>query len=93
MCSGPARLLCEGEATDCRILNISLQGALLRPEKPFKGGPEVILHIDRFGQLAGSIAWQEGEQLGIEFLEEPEHIVRVFGDAVLQVAASGHERT
>ncbi len=82
------RLLCQGEATDCRILNISLQGAMIQPEKPFKGDPEVILHTDRFGQFAGSIVWQEGEQLGIEFLEEPEHIVRILGDAVLQVAAS-----
>ncbi len=87
------RLLCEGEATDCRILNISLQGAMIRPENPFKGGPEVILHTDRFGQFAGSIVWQEVEQLGIEFLEEPEHIVRVLGDAVLQMAASGQKRT
>ncbi len=87
------RLLCEGEATDCRILNISLQGAMIRPEKPFKGGPEVILHTDRFGQFAGSIVWQEVEQLGIEFLEEPEHIVRVLGDAVLQMAASGQKPT
>ncbi len=87
------RLLCQGEATNCRILNISLQGAMIRPEKPFKGGPEVILNIDRSGQFAGSIVWQEGEQLGIEFLEEPEHIVRVLGDAVLQVAALGQKRT
>ncbi len=61
---------------------------MIRPEKPFKGGPEVILHTDRFGQFAGSIVWQEGEKLGIEFLEGPEHIVRALGDAVLQVAAS-----
>jgi hypothetical protein len=65
---------------------------MIRPEKPFKGGPEVILYIDRFGQFAGSVVWQEVEQLGIEFLEEPEHIVRVLGDAVLQVAASGQEQ-
>ena len=84
------RLLCEGEATDCRILNISLRGAMIRPDRPFKGGPEVIVHIDRFGQFAGSIVWQEGEQLGIEFLEKPEHIARVFGDAVLQVTALDH---
>jgi hypothetical protein len=58
-----------------------------------KGGPEVILHVDRFGQFAGSIVWQEVEQLGIEFLEEPEHIVRDLGDAVLQVAASGQKPT
>ncbi len=66
---------------------------MIRPEKPFKGGPEVILYIGRFGQFAGSIVWQDVEQLGIEFLEEPEHIVRVLGDAVLQVATSDHERT
>ena len=87
------RLLCEGEATDCRIVNISLQGAMIRPDKPFKGGPEVIIHIDRFGQFAGSIVWQEDEQLEIEFLEDPEHIARVFGDAVLQVADTVQEQT
>ncbi len=87
-CSGPGRLLCQGEATDCRILNILLQGAMIRPEKLFKGGPEVILYAGRFGQFAGSIVWQDSERFWIEFLEEPEHIVRGFGDAVLQVAAS-----
>ena len=80
------RLLCQGQSTDCRILNISLGGAKIHPEKPINGGPKVILNIDRFGQIAGSIVWQDVEHLGIEFLDEREHIVRVLGDAVLQLA-------
>ncbi len=81
-----ARLLCQGQSTDCRILNISLGGAKIHPEKPINGGPKVILNIDGFGQIAGSIVWQDVEHLGIEFLDEREHIVRVLGDAVLHLA-------
>ena len=81
------KLLYQGQSTDCRILNISLSGAKVRLDKPFNGGPEVILKIDRFSQISGSIIWQDGKHLGIEFLGETEHIVRVLGDAVLQGAA------
>ena len=77
------RLLYQGQSTDCRILNISLGGARIRLDKPFSGGPEVILKIDRFSQVLGSVIWQDGEHLGIEFLGETEHIVQVLGDAVL----------
>ena len=60
------QLLTAGQVVNCRVLNISAKGAQLRAQKPFECGLEVILSIDRYGEFAGKLVWQDGANLGIQ---------------------------
>ncbi len=76
------RLLSAGRNIGCRVLNISAYGAKIRSEQSFEFAADVILNIDRFGDFAAKVIWQDDSHLGIEFRDKPEHIVRAFGEAV-----------
>ncbi len=76
------RLLSAGREVGCRVLNISAYGARIRSERPFDFAADVILDIDRFGEFAAKVIWQDDAHLGIVFQDKPEHIVRAFGEAV-----------
>ncbi len=76
------QLLSAGQVVNCRVLNISAKGAQLRAQKPFECGLEVILSIDRYGEFAGKLVWQDGANLGIMFHETPEKIAGKLGDAL-----------
>lgn len=76
------RILSAGRETGCRVLNISAHGAKIRSERPFDSAAEIILSIDRFGDFAAKVIWQDEGYLGVEFQDKPEQIVRAFGEAV-----------
>ena len=77
-----ARLLCGAQVVGCRVLNVSAGGIKIRCDRAFKSADDVILKINRFGEFAGTIVWREGADLGIEFHDSPEEIIRVLGEAV-----------
>ncbi len=83
------KLLSAGQVMNCRVLNISAKGAQLRAQKPFECGLEVILSIDRYGEFAGKLVWQDGANLGIRFNDDPENIARVLGEALPSIRQSG----
>jgi hypothetical protein len=83
------QLLTAGQVVNCRVLNISAKGAQLRAQKPFECGLEVILSIDRYGEFAGKLVWQDGANLGIQFHETPEKIAGVLGDALPSIRKPG----
>jgi len=83
------KLLSAGQVMNCRVLNISAKGAQLRSEKAFECGLEVILSIDRYGEFAGKLVWQDGANLGIRFHDNPENIARVLGDALPTIRQPG----
>lgn len=71
-----------GRTVDCRILNISLRGAQLMADEPIDCGLGVILSIERFGEFAAKLIYQDGEILGVQFQDTPEDILRILGDAL-----------
>lgn len=63
-----ARLTVGAEEVDCEVLNVSMGGAKLRLSKPVDCGARVALTIDPHAPLPAKVAWQSGQDLGIEFL-------------------------
>ncbi len=56
---------------NCVVLNISPDGAKIRLENiPDELSPAT-LQVDRIGDLAGEVVWQEGAMIGISFHESP----------------------
>ncbi len=82
------KLHSAGQMVDCTVLNVSAGGAQIRCEKAYEFGLNVILYLDDFGELAGTLIWQKGATLGIAFQNDPGHIARVLGRAM----PSAHQR-
>jgi hypothetical protein len=64
------------------ILDLSLGGARLRLPTPIKSREAVTLVIDRFGRLNAQVAWCRSGQIGLRFLDRPEHVQHVIGGAI-----------
>ena len=72
-------------ACPCKILNISAGGAQLQVEHQLKTGGNLELVIKPFGSYGCKCVWQNGEDLGIEFLED----FQVMAEVVLALAVYG----
>jgi hypothetical protein len=58
------------------VLNVSLGGAKVVVKEYFAALAPVVLTIDRFGDLASTVIWQHGGELGLRFDDDPEVIAR-----------------
>jgi hypothetical protein len=76
------KLRSAGQLTNCRIVNFSLKGVQLLAEKEIDCGLEVILWIERFGEFTTKLIWQDGESIGVQFIDPPKTIVHRFGDSL-----------
>ena len=76
------KLRSAGQLANCRIVNFSLKGVQLLAEKEIDCGLEVILWIERFGEFNTKLIWQDGESIGVQFVDPPKTIVRRFGDSL-----------
>ena len=76
------KLRSAGQLSDCRILNFSLKGVQLLAEKEIQCGLEVILWIERFGEFATKLVWQDGQSIGVQFEDPPKTIEARFGDSL-----------
>jgi hypothetical protein len=65
-------LVCEGQAVDCLIVNVSASGAMVRAETPDICKKTVVLRSPRFGDLPGEITWRRDKELGIVFTDSPQ---------------------
>lgn len=66
---------------NCQIRNFSMTGLKLKFNLPLKEGTVVKIEIPKRNIiLRADIAWQEGELLGIRFLEKEEVVKEVFGE-------------
>ena len=63
-----ARLTMGDDVIDCEVLNVSMGGAKLRLKRAADCGARVSLTIDSHGPLPARVAWQSGQDLGVEFL-------------------------
>ena len=73
-------LLCgtihRGEkAVDCVVTNVSANGARLIAQESPDGDALAALKINRCGMFPAEIAWQDGDQIGVRFLDAPATIL------------------
>lgn len=76
------KLRSAGQLANCRIVNFSLKGVQLLAEKEIDCGLEVILWIERFGEFNTKLIWQDGESIGVQFVDPPKIIERRFGESL-----------
>jgi hypothetical protein len=72
------RLIGDGTLLDCEILNISAGGAKIRVAgtAPAKGERHK-LRIDRIGEFRASVAWVDGDLVGLAFQEDPRRVAMI----------------
>jgi hypothetical protein len=73
------------------LLNISATGCLLRSEHPLRTGTTVVLELSATEQIAGQVAWHQGDKSGIEFHQNlcPETLLGLIGTDVDHLDTSG----
>jgi hypothetical protein len=79
------RLIVEDAEVRCMVLNISAEGARLRHSMPPEQVPDldrVHLHIDRLGMLSGRIAWRDGDEMAIQFDEDPDRVAEMLSSVL-----------
>lgn len=61
------------ERYSCDVLNISAGGARLRLDGNSNLGGEAVLHVDDYGNFAGTLVWNEDNTFGFKFDQKPEN--------------------
>lgn len=83
-----ASLECGGQVADCVVLNLGLNGALLRMAVPFESSYPVTLRSYHFGHLDGRVIWQEGNAVGLQFEGAPEQVVETLSRALPELTTA-----
>jgi len=65
-----AKLIIDGEQTDCEIVNISFGGAQIRASRNLEPKAEVTLEIDPFGSFATEVRWCKKPDTGLKFNDD-----------------------
>ena len=65
---------------DCGLINISLSGARIHLDLPLKRGTQVLLTLDKLGEILARITWHREDQIGLKFGLPPEEIRRRLGE-------------
>ena len=68
-----------GRQSDAMVLNISASGAKVKLLSHAVLTERVTLSNDRLGDLPARLVWRNGLEIGVEFLDPPEHIARILG--------------
>jgi hypothetical protein len=80
-------LLCgtlhQGQAElDCVVTNISANGARLIAHQSLDKPSLGALKINRCGMFPAEVAWQEGEHVGLRFLDTPDNVIELLRAAL-----------
>ena len=79
----PAILHIGEHQFNCQIRNFSMGGLKLHLKVPLKEGTAVEVELPRHDVvLRAEVAWQEGDKMGVRFLEEARDIRAVFGKSI-----------
>lgn len=84
----PGTLTCGKAQHACTILNMSLGGAKIALGEARDCSGMVVLLGDRFEGLPGTVVWQRGRLVGLQFRSEPAEVSRVLGDLLPAIKAS-----
>lgn len=72
-------LICDGNALDCVILNLSAKGAKIGLPARQHCPPAFALRVGHLGQFRGQSVWENGRITGLRFLEEPTIVAGAIG--------------
>lgn len=86
-----AKLRDSQGTVDCDVLDLSAGGAKVRASVPFPAGAEVRLDIAELHCFHATVAWSQGDYLGLEFHDEPEGVAAAM-PAILEAARDERER-
>jgi hypothetical protein len=68
--SWDATLHQDGRAWGCKVVDVSPGGAKIRIDERLTIDSRVMLTIDRRGDFAGEVRWQDENSAGLRFLED-----------------------
>ena len=71
----PAELRCDGKRIECVVVDISSNGAHLRVEDRIDDARDVRLLIANLPPIAGTVAWQRGNDVGVQFATDQQSIL------------------
>jgi len=78
-------------SVDCDVLDLSAGGAKVKAAVPFPAGAEVQLDIPDQRCFRATVAWCQGDYLGLEFHDEPEGVAAAM-PAILEAVQDDRER-
>ncbi len=72
-----AEIMIDGQWHDCVITNISPSGAKLHFGQNAIRGTAVFIKIGELGKFSATVAWCNGEEMGVKFDHDPSEMTRV----------------
>jgi hypothetical protein len=73
----PAEIRAGGVRIECTVLDVSSGGAHLRVENLPPASDRIWLLVENVGPVAGELAWQHKDRIGLRFLKEQEWVTRL----------------
>ena len=80
-------LMLDDALVDVIVLDISANGARIRVKGEVPDVPEFKIRVNGIGQFQGIVRWREGDTFGVQFLEEPQEVVRNLGGRLKNILA------
>jgi PilZ domain len=80
-----SKIMIDEQWHDCAIVNISPTGAKLHIERDLSRGMAVFIKIGEFGQFSATVAWCQGDEIGVKFDHDPLEMTRV----LIELASRG----
>ena len=75
----------QGRTVDAIVLNLSAGGAKLRLDQPAELDDRLTVSIQRFGDFPGRVAWRNELEVGVQFLDPPERVAGILGEALPRI--------
>ena len=72
-----AEIMIDERWHDCVITNISPSGARLHLIEKSSRGTAVFLKIGELGKFSATVAWCNGDEMGVKFDHDPSEMTRV----------------
>lgn len=72
-----AEIMIDEQWHDCVIVNMSPSGARLNVGLEVSRGRDVIIKIDAFGRFNATVAWCQGDEIGVKFDHDSSEMTRV----------------
>ncbi len=80
-----AAIIVDEQRFDCQILNISAGGVKIKVAHTLNEGAKVVFDLEPFGEFVSKVVWQNGDEFGLQFEDDPEHVAEI----VMSIAIYG----
>lgn len=81
----PASVLVDGGEAECDVLDISSGGVQIKGDSLPACGERVVLRFGTIGEIAATVAWQQGDRCGLQFHGDED----VINELVMAIAIYG----